>query len=236
MSAHSPVVYHYDLAQGTDAWLQARLGLLTASEMKHVLTPKLKIADNAASKTHLFELMAQRLNVYAEPSYVSNDMLRGEQEEIQARDLYRKHRAPVQECGFATNSRHGFVLGCSPDGLVGDDGMIEIKSRAQKYQMQMLVEYASGETPDMPEEYKLQVQTGLLVTERKWCDFISICGGMPMAIVRVYPDEEYQSAILKAARAFEDKIAELFAIYRRFIETDGGARLVPTERIVTEMY
>lgn len=232
----SPVAFHYDLVQGTDAWLQARLGLITASEMKHVLTPKLKIAENAESKKHVFELMAQRLNVYVEPCYISNDMLRGEEEEIQARDLYRKHRAPVQECGFVTNSRHGFTIGCSPDGLVGEDGMIEIKSRNQKLQMQTLVEVASGEGQDIPEEFRLQVQTALLVTEREWCDFISICGGMPMAIVRVYPDPAYREAILTACRAFEDRMAELFAIYRRFVETDAGKHLLPTERLIREMY
>jgi hypothetical protein len=232
----SHVVYHYDLIQGTSEWLDARLGLLTASEMAKVLTPTLKIADNAASKTHLFEMMAQRLNCYAAPSYISNDMLRGEAEEIQARDIYRKTWGDVQECGFVTNNRHGLTIGCSPDGLVGDDGMIEIKSRAQKYQMQTLVEFASAETPDIPTEFKLQVQTALFVTERQWCDFISICGGMPMCRIRVYPDPDYQDAICKAAKGFEDKMAELFAIYRRFAETDAGERLVPTERIATEMY
>lgn len=230
----NPIQHFWELIQGTDAWLQARCGLLTASEMDRVLTPKLKIAENAASKLHMFDLMAQRLTEHLEPSYLSRDMLRGEFEEDRARELYSKHHAPVKTCGFVTNCRHGFTLGCSPDGFVGDDGMIEIKSRLDKYQAQTIVLHAMNEEgPSCPEEYMLQIQTGLLVTERKWCDFISICGGMPLVVVRVLPDPTYRAAILEAAGKFEARLLECLATYSKFVE--DSAELIVPERIDMEM-
>ncbi|MCA3244999.1 MAG: YqaJ viral recombinase family protein [Azospirillum sp.] len=215
-----------DLIQGTDEWMAARCGLLTASEMDRVLTPTLKIANNAESRSHLWELLAQRITGYVEPHYISDDMMRGMDDESRARDLYAVRYAPVEQVGFVTNDRWGFTLGCSPDGLVGDDGLIECKSRRQKYQIQTLIENVGEQTA--PQEYALQIQTSLLVTERKWCDFVSYSGGLPMATIRVKPDAAIQEAIIKAATAFEEKLAEKLATYR--LLEKSGARLIPTER------
>jgi hypothetical protein len=222
------IQYHDDLVQGSDEWLAARCGLLTASEMKLILTPTLKPADNDKSRAHLWELLAQRITGHVEPHFVGDDQMRGYEDEIQARFLYAEKYAPVEEMGFITNDRWGFTIGCSPDGLVGDDGMIECKSRRQKYQIQTLIENAATDT--IPEEYRLQVQTALLVTERKWCDFVSYSGGLPMVTIRVLPDPAMQEAIIKAATAFEAKIAEKLATYDALQKSP--ARLIPTERRV----
>src|SRR6185503_2135159 len=119
--------YHPELIQGSDEWLAARCGMLTASEMKLIITPSLKAASNDKERSHLFELMAQRVTGYVEPAYVSDDMLRGMADEVEARILYAKHYAPVTDMGFITNDRWGFTIGCSPDGLIGNDGMLECK-------------------------------------------------------------------------------------------------------------
>jgi len=124
---------YQEVLQGSDEWYEMRRGLLTASEMKLIITPTLKVASNERERSHLFELMAQRITGYVEPSYIGDDMMRGWDEEIEARKLYSEKYAPVQEVGFITNDKFGFVIGCSPDGLVGDDGLIECKSRKQKY-------------------------------------------------------------------------------------------------------
>lgn len=224
------IKYHTDLIQGSDEWLQARCGLLTASEMKLILTPTLKIASNDKERSHLYELMAQRHTGYVEPHYVSDDMLRGQEDEIDARALYAKHYAPVQEVGFITNDKWGFTIGFSPDGLVGDDGLVECKSRRQKYQMETIIDCA------MPTDYMLQAQTGLLVSERKWLDFISYSGGLEMITIRVFPDAMVQAAILDAATAFETRLAEKFAKYKAIVAAKS-ARLIPTERkIIQEMF
>lgn len=224
------ITYHPEVEQGSDAWLAMRCGLLTASEMKHVLTPTLKIAANDKTRAHLYELLAQRISRYVEPMYVSDDMLRGHEDEFYARQTYAEHHAPVEECGFITNDRWGFTIGYSPDGLVGKDGLIEIKSRRQKYQVQTIIENLTGGT--IPADYVMQAQTGLLVSEREWLDFISYSGGLPMAVVRVWPDDAVQGAIIEAAAAFEAKLAECLEIYR-----SASVGLIPTERrIEQEMF
>ena len=119
------IVYHHDLEQGSDEWLAARCGILTASEMKLIVSPTLKPASNDKERAHLYELLAQRITGHVEPHYVTDDMLRGHEDEVEARILYAERYAPVESAGFITNGKWGFTLGYSPDGLVGDDGLIE---------------------------------------------------------------------------------------------------------------
>ena len=236
MSAARGPVFHPEMIQGSGEWLAARCGLLTASEMHLIVTPTLKIASNDKERAHLYELLAQRITRYVEPRYVSDDMLRGQEDETESVALYAKHFAPVTSCGFITNGRWGFTLGYSPDGLVGDDGLIECKSRRQKYQVQTIVEnVAIDRAETIPANYVMQVQTELLVSERAWCDFVSYSGGLPMAVIRVYPDETVREAILEAAAKFEARIAERLSRYNEALASD--ARLIPTERkIEQEMY
>lgn len=224
------ITYHNDLIQGSEEWHAARCGLLTASEIKLILTPTLKIAANAKERAHLWELAAQRISNYVEPQYIGDAMLRGHEEEILARALYAEKYAPVEEVGFVTNDKWGFTLGGSPDGLVGDEGLIEAKSRCQKYQVQTIVEEWTG-VAAVPEEFILQVQALLLVTGRKWCDFISYSGGLPMAVVRVEPDAKVQDAIIEAASKFEARINEVVADFATAVEARGHH---PTERRVEE--
>lgn len=222
---------HKDVVQGSDEWFALRCGVLTASEMDKCITPTLKIADNDDTRSHVFELLAQRINKYVEPSYVSDDMMRGHEEEVLARIAYSEKYAPVEDVGFVTNDKFGFVLGCSPDGFVGDDGLIECKSRKQKYQLETIL--SKGMPTNKKINCMLQIQTALLVTERKWCDFISYHGGMPMVTYRILPDFEMQEAIVRAATAFEDKIKEKLAEYNA-IMADASMRLIPTERVIEE--
>jgi len=223
----SLTVYH-ELLQGSDEWLAARCGLVTASEMKLIITPStLKPAKNDKASAHLYELLAQRITGHVDPRYVSDDMLAGHEGEVIARELYSERYAPVEEVGFMTNNQWGFTLGFSPDGLVGDDGFIEIKTRRGKFQVETII---AGRVPD---EYKLQIQTGLLVSGRKWCDFISFSAGLPMIVIRVLPDPVMMTAIVNAARAFEDRLAELLETYSaRLIEQEP--QLTPTERRVEQ--
>ncbi|MGV1682966.1 lambda exonuclease family protein [Sphingopyxis sp. NJF-3] len=220
------VVYHRDVIQGTAEWMKLRTGVLTASEMSKILTPTLKVANNDKARSHLWELLAQRITGFVEESFESWDTLRGREDEMEARMVYSQHYAPVEECGFITNDEWGFTLGYSPDGLVGDDGLIECKSRKQKYQVETIVEYAAKNT--IPTEFMLQHQTGLVVSKRKWIDFISYSGGLPMSTTRVDLLPEYEDAILSAAEKFEADLSDKRAIYDAMIAS--GARLVPTER------
>lgn len=226
------VVYHRNFEQGSAAWLKARCGVLTASEMKNIITPTLKIANNDKTRGHLWELLAQRITGHVEETYESWDILRGREDEIEARLQYHRAYAPVEECGFITNDKWGFKLGFSPDGLVGEDGLIECKSRKQKYQVETIVDYAAANK--IPTEFMLQCQTGLIVSERKWIDFISYSGGLPMSTTRVELLPEYEDAILSAAEKFEAELADKRVIYDAMIAS--GARLIPTERTAQEIH
>ncbi len=218
------IIHHFELIQHSDEWRQARCGLLTASEMDLIVTPaKLEVANNEKMRNHLCELAAQRITQYVEPTWFGGDMERGIIDEIDAKQLYRTHYAAVEDCGFITNDRWGFKLGCSPDGLVGTDGGIEIKSRAQKYQLETI----SNDT--MPRDFLIQVQSTLLITEREWWDFISYCSGMPMYTKRIYADEPVQKAILQAAHVFHTALDARLKIWNDRIN-DKNIRLIPTER------
>lgn len=222
------ITIHRDLIQGTDEWLAARCGLLTASEMHLIITPTLKTANNDKSRAHLYELVAQRVTKYVEPHFESFDMMRGHEDELEAVALYSKHYAPVECVGFITNDELGdFTLGYSPDGLVGDNGLIECKSRRQKHQMRTILEYSAKHTIDP--DYAIQVQTGLMVSNRNWCDLVSYCSGMPMSVVRVMPDHVVMDAILEAVRAFEEYAAVMVGLYESAIQN-----MIPTERKVEE--
>lgn len=214
--------YHSNVEQGSDEWLQMRCGLITASEMRLILTPTLKAANNDKTRAHAYELAYQRITNHVAPQYISDAMLRGQEDEIYARQAYADHYAPVTETGFVTNDQWGFTIGYSPDGLVGDDGLIECKSRDGKYQVQTIASDA------VPDDYTLQLQTGLLVTGRKWIDFISYCGGLPVFVKRVEPDLEVQEAIIAAATGFEERIAEIVSEYRATLA--GMAKVIETER------
>jgi len=222
--------FHSDVIQGSDEWAELRCGLLTASEMKLIITPLLQIASNDKERAHVYEIAAQRITGYVEPCYISDDMLRGTQDEIDARDLYSKNYAKVREVGFVTNDSLGFTIGYSPDGLVGKDGLIECKSRRQKYQLQTIIENVPEDT--IPRDYLIQIQTGLIVTGREWCDFITYCGGMEMAVIRVYPVPHVQEAIITAATEFEARVQ---AVVDKYHAIKGSqARLIPTERRVVQ--
>lgn len=227
------ITYHKELVQGSEEWHAARCGLLTASEMHLIVTPTLKAASNDKERSRLYELLAQRITQHVEPRYISDDMLRGHEDEIAAVDLYAKNYAPIERVGFVTNSRWGFTIGYSPDALVGADGLVEAKSRNQKYQIRTLVDFVPVGKIDP--DFLIQVQTGLMVAEREWCDLISYCGGLPMATVRVHPDEKVQAAILDAATAFEERLK---AAKDRFDTVLASkARLIPTKRrIIQEIF
>ena len=140
--------------------------------------------------------------------------------------IYAKHFAPLTNIGFMTNSKWGFTIGYSPDGLVGDDGLVECKSRRQKFQVQTILENLiddQGET--IPPEYMMQLQTGLLVSERQWIDFVSYSGGLPFVRIRVYPNAAVQDAIVNVAGEFERRLAKRLWQYQAAVKD-----MIPTER------
>lgn len=197
-----------DLEQRSPEWYDVRRGIVTASTVGRLLTPTLKVVDNLTARALTSLLVAERITGYTEPTFTSDDMWRGVLDEPVARDAYAAWwDVPVAEVGFMVREINGHRLGFSPDGLVGEEGCIEIKSRLQKNQLDTVL---SG---DMPPEHMAQVQAGLLVSDRKWCDYVSFCGGMPLYMVRVQRRPEWFAAITEALEAFEAAAASMEADY-----------------------
>lgn len=209
------------LEQGSDEWRDQRRGMITASVIGQFITPKtLKPAGNPASRSLTNTLVAERISGWTETTFVSNEMFRGVMDEPRARDLYSEHFAPVTEVGFMVREFDGYKIGFSPDGLVGEDGLIEVKSRAPKKHVETVI------ADDVPLENMAQLQAGLLVSGRAWVDYISYCGGLPMYVKRVEPDERWFHAIHDVASMFESTARAMVAVFEKRV-----AGLPTTERI-----
>lgn len=221
------ITYHYDVIQRTEEWSQLRCGILTASEIENIIQPKKLLPSEPKDKDDFIELVyekaAQRINQYVEPTFQSFDMMRGLLDEPDAKIEYEKHYAPIKDCGFVTNDKFGFVMGFSPDGLVGDDGQVQCKSRKQSFQIKAISKNR------VPKECVIQMQSELLISERAWSDYITWCGGMKMAVIRMEADKIIQDAIVSAATLFNDNLNKLLAEYKERIE-DPTMRLIDTKR------
>lgn len=181
------------------------------------------IAADTTSDTSLgliMTLAAERITGHVEPVQPSRAMERGTMDEPYARDAYSEHHAPATELGFMVRQFDGFKIGFSPDGLVGEDGLIEIKSRSQKIQLKTVL------ADEVPLENMAQVQCGLLVSGRGWCDYVSYSGGMKLWTKRVYPDPDWHAAIITTVGQFEQTAADMVSHY-----LDATADMPMTERI-----
>lgn len=214
-----------DLVQGSDEWLEARRGIVTASTVGQLITYKtIKPASNDYSRALTAELAAERITGWTEPPYVSHDMLRGTLDEPVARAVYAQHYAPVTECGFMVRDFGDYKIGFSPDGLVGDDGLLEIKSRRPKAQLATVL------ADEVPAANMAQLQAGLLVSGRDWIDYVSFAGGLPLYVKRVYPDQRWFDAIREAVATFEQTVTQMVATY-----TERTTGLPATERSTYDM-
>lgn len=196
------------LEQGSDEWLRARAGIITASNVRDLLSPKtLSVADNETSRARVRSLVAERITGRPEETSQSYDMLRGSLSEPHAREAYEQHYAPVTEVGFITRDFGDFTLGYSPDGLVEDHGLIEIKSPRPKTHLRTLTQ------DQVPIDYLPQLHQGLLVSDREWIDYVSYAPGYPLYVARVNRSPVWDRAILAAAEQAEQQAQELMAAY-----------------------
>lgn len=210
-----------DFEQGSSAWFEARRGMVTASTIGSLITPKtMKLANNDTARGNIATLAAERTTGHVEDTYQSYDMRRGSELEPYAREVYAEHYAPVEEVAFIVRDIDGIQVGFSPDGLVGDDGGIEIKTRIPKVHMATIMADA------VPTANIAQLQTGLFVTGREWIDYVSYCPGMHLYTKRVTPDPKWQKMILEAVKHAEQAISELMVNYANAV--DG---LPLTERV-----
>lgn len=196
----------YDMEQGTPEWLELRLGKLTASKFSHVVSKGRGSAPSKTRESYMYQLIAEKLTGEPQSSFKSSAMEWGNYCEPAARAAYElANDVDVIECAFIERDEN---IGVSPDGLVGDDGLLEIKCPNSVTQIKR---FLSGE---FPTEYKAQVQGQLWVSGRDWCDFVSydprIEGEASYFEIRVNRDEEYIQELEKQCELFiQDMVAIL---------------------------
>lgn len=193
------------MEQRTEEWFKARLGKVTASRVADVLA-KTKTGVSASRANYLTELVVERLTGQQAELYMNDAMQWGTDTEPQARMAYEAHKSVlVDEVGFIDHSSIA-MFGCSPDGLVGDDGLIEIKCPNSKTAIETIL---SGKAPS---KYIPQMQTQMAVTGRAWCDFVSFDPRLPedlqLFVVRVNRDDEYIANLEKEVSAFLQEVDE----------------------------
>jgi len=194
-----------DIEQGCDEWLALRLGKVTASRFADVMSKGRGASVSKTREAYMFQLAAEILTGAAEDSYSNKYMEWGNECEPQARAMYEfETGSDVDQVAFIELNEY---IGVSPDGLIGDDGLIEIKCPKTTTQLQR---FLSG---DFPSTYKAQVQGQLWVSDRSWCDFVSfdprINGKASYFQIRVERDESYINELYDGVTNFLSELHEL---------------------------
>ena len=185
--------YFYDLQQGSDEWLLVRLGIPTASEFSSIMAK----GQGKTRATYMRKLIGEVLTDKPSTYFESTHTERGHEMEPEARSLYELlHDVDATRVGFV---RAGCV-GASPDSLIGDDGLLEIKTRLPHLQIEVL---QSGKVPS---ENVAQLQGQLWVADRQWVDYMSYWPALKPFIRRVERDAAYIDRLENEVGAFIDEM------------------------------
>jgi len=148
----------------------------------------------------MLQLIGERITGEVADKFVSHHMERGRLMEPDARNMYAFMKdAEPQQVGFIRNGEKG----CSPDALVGNDGLLEIKTKLPHLQIDVLLK------AKLPPEHRPQVQGQIWVSEREWCDFMSYWPKLPPFIIREYRDDKYIKTLSDGVDQFLSELHEL---------------------------
>lgn len=177
----------HDFPQYSEEWWAVRCGVPTASEFSNLITPK-TMKPSASMLKYCYQLCGERLSaaygIDDTNAYQSAAMRNGTLMEPRVRAGYTLETGnDVRQVGFIHNTERN--IGCSPDGLVGDDGGLECKYPTAK----VMAEWIDTPRPQIPDEHKPQVHGCLIVTGRKWWDFMAWHDGFNPLIVRIERDD-----------------------------------------------
>lgn len=204
------------IEQRTEAWMAERMGKVTASRISDVMA-KTKSGPAASRKNYMMQLLCERLTGTREEGFTSAAMQRGTDLEPIARSAYEVDKGVmVKECGFVPCPMIA-MAGASPDGLVGADGLVEIKCPNTAQHVEFL------RTGKIDSGYQLQMLFQMMCTGRGWCDFVSFDDRMPEELqyrcVRLEYDEARAEEIRAEVTAFLRELdaleAEMRALMRR---------------------
>lgn len=207
-----------DLDQGSAEWLAARAGMITASRIADLMA-KTKTGESASRGNYRAQLVAERLTGKPQDSFSNAAMQWGTEQEPMARSAYEILRGEmIEQVGFVPHPEID-KSGASPDGLIGNDGLIEIKCPNTATH----IEYAVSGKP--PTKYLLQMLWQMECTGRKWCDFVSYDPRMPpdmqLFIVRINRDDErineIKTEVIKLNSEIADQINKLGKVFNNGI-------------------
>ena len=190
-----------DHIQGSEEWFAARCGIPTSSNFDKILTTKGVVSKQR--EKYLYRLAGEKITGKSEETYRNDAMLRGQEMEAEARALYELMTgSKVEQVGLCI-TEEPTVYGASPDGLVGKDGLLEIKSPLISTHVGYLL------NKELPMDYYQQLQGQLLVTGRKWVDFFSYYPAMKPLLIRVEPDKVFLKALKVELEIFAKELDEL---------------------------
>jgi len=201
------------MEQGSDAWFNIRIGKVTASRVADVLA-KTKTGYSTTRDNYMAQLVCERLTGQKGESFTNAAMQHGTETEPLARAAYEaRYDVLVDEVGFVSHPTIE-MSGASPDGLVGDEGLLEIKAPNTATHIETLL------SESVPNKYYTQMQFQLSCTGRKWCDFVSFDNRLPtelqMFVKRVPRDDMYirliEDEIVKFLNELDIKIAQLMKV------------------------
>ncbi|MBN9028903.1 MAG: YqaJ viral recombinase family protein [Rhizobiales bacterium] len=197
----------FDFDQNSPEWFQARAGIPTASEFHTVMASGRSGGESKTRKTYMYKLAGEVVTGEPTEGYSNAHMDRGHVMEEEARDKYSFIAdAEIQRVGFIRNGDKG----ASPDGLIGDRGMFEAKSKLPHLLIETLFR------DDFPPEHKAQCQGALWVAEREWIDIVVYWPKLPLFVKRAYRDEAYIAGIATAVKQFNEELAEVVDKVRRY--------------------
>lgn len=194
------------MIQGSEEWHAARLGRVTASRVSDVMA-KTKTGYSASRTNYMMELLCQRLTGKREEGFTSAAMQRGTELESSARSVYEAENGVIViECGLVQHSTIA-MFSASPDGIIGSDGLLEIKCPNTSTHIDFL---RTGK-PDG--KYQLQMLAQMACTGRKWCDFVSFDDRLPAQLqyskVRFERDDIRINEMLVEIEKFLHELNEL---------------------------
>jgi hypothetical protein len=190
----------FNCEQNSPEWHEARRGIVTASQFATVLAKSKDGGVSLTRKTYMLKVAGEIITGEPAENYSNEYMERGHAMEDEARDLYAfQTGATLQRVGFVRNGR----AGCSPDSLIGEDGGLEIKTKAPHLLIELILKN------EFPPEHKAQVQGTLWITGRQWWDLWVYYRNMPPFKIRVQRDEPYIQTLATAVDRFN---AELDAV------------------------
>ena len=185
------MITYNDLEQGTDEWFKVRCGIPTASEFSKLITST--GAPSKSMEAYAYEKACQKFAGERVDPFAGNSWTdAGSEDEAAEREKYAFiSDCEVTELGFATDDAG--TCGCSPDSLVGDDGLLELKRLKGSLLVEANLYYKKHNK--LPTKYVAQVQGQMMILERKWCDVVFYNPLLPSLKIRVYPDDAIVSGL-----------------------------------------